>query len=218
MKRSERIRSSEDKAVRLKEIDAHVLDLLVDGESSFAALFFGLRRHWVHTEVDVDEVLDVLQRLEDLQLVHARQMDRDGTFRELIATDYERASREYCQWLPQATASEVSVDEIGLWYQLTERGREAWSQWSGGNEEYHERWMLDDRADQKILEVRADRRDVAEAALDRWLAEHDEMLEVSGTREFAQIPEFVMRDGTRVRDGVLVTCRYHRRPSSTRNT
>jgi len=68
--------------------------------------------------------------------------------------------------------------------------------------------MLDNRADQGILEVRAERKDVAEAALDRWFAEHGEVQEVLGTRECVKIPEFVMRDGARVPDGVLVTCRY----------
>ena len=111
--------------MRLSVIDAHVLDLLVDGESLFAALFFGLRRHWGHTEVEVDEALEILQQLEDRRLVQARQMEPDGTFRAPVAADYERSRREYCQWLPQASASEVAVDEVGLWYQLTERGREA---------------------------------------------------------------------------------------------
>ena len=77
--------------------------------------------------------------------------------------------------------------------------------------------MLDDRADQKILEVRAERQDVAEAALDGWLAEHDKVAEVTGSRKSVRTPEFVMRDGTRVLDGVLVTCRYHRRSTSTPN-
>lgn len=193
--------------MHLREIDAHVLDLLVDGGSSFAALYFGLSRHWGHTATGVDEALEVLQRLEDHQLVHPRQMEPGG-FRAPIAADYERAKREYSQWLPQATASEVAADEVGLWYQITERGRQAWSRWAGGNGDDRDRWMLDDRADQGILEVRAERKDVAEAALDRWLAEHGEVQEVSGTRESVKIPEFVMRDGTRVPDGVLVTCRY----------
>ena len=194
--------------MHLRDVDAHVLDLLVDGESSFAALFYGLSRHWGHSKVDVEEALRVLQHLEERQLVHARQMESDGAFRSPVAADYERANREYGLWLPQATASEVAVDEIGLWYQVTERGRQAWSQWSGSSRDDRARWMLDDHADQGILEVRAERRDVAEAALDRWLAEHGEVQEVSGTRKSAKIPEFVMRDGTRVSDGILVTCRY----------
>jgi uncharacterized protein with LGFP repeats len=122
--------------------------------------------------------------------------------------DYERAKREYGLWLPQATASEVSVDEIGLWYQVTERGREAWSQWPGSTGDDRDHWVLDDRADQGILEVRAERKDVAEAVLDRWFAEHGEVQEDAGTREAVKLPEFVMRDGTHVSDGVLVTCRY----------
>lgn len=194
--------------MHLGEIDAHVLDLLVDGESSFAALYYGLSRHWGHTEVDVDEALRVLQHLEDRQLVHARQMESDGAFRPPVAADYERAKREYGLWLPQATASEVAVDEVGLWYQVTERGRHAWSQWSGSSGDDRDRWMLDDHADQGVLEVRAGRADVAEAALDRWLAEHGEVQEVAGSRESERILEFILRDGTRVRDGVLVTCRY----------
>lgn len=200
--------------MHLREIDAHLLDLLVDGESSFAALFFQLRRHWGHTEVDVSEALDVVQELEGRRLVRARQMDPDGTFREASTADYEKARREYCLWLKQATASQVAFDEVGLWYQITQRGREAWSQWSGGGKGHGELWMLDERADQGILEVRAGRQEVAEVALDKWFAEHREILEVAGTRTSVRVSEFVMGDGTRVRDGVLVTCRYHRRPTN----
>jgi hypothetical protein len=196
--------------VHLRDIDAHVLDLLVDGESSFAALYYGLSRHWGHPELDVDEALRVLQDLEDRQLVGARQMKPDGAFRPPVASDYEKAKREYGLWLPQATASEVSVDEIGLWYEITERGRQAWSQWAGSSRDDRDLWVLDDRADEGLLEVRAGRKEVAEAALDRWLAEHGEVQEVSGTREAVKLLEFVMRDGTRVSDGVLVTCHYRK--------
>lgn len=71
----------------LRGIDAHVLDLLVDGESSFAALYFGLGRHWGHTELDVDEALGILRRLEDRHLVQAWQMEPEGSFRATVATD-----------------------------------------------------------------------------------------------------------------------------------
>ena len=194
--------------MQLREIDAHVLDLLVDGESSFAALYCGLSRLWSHTDVGVDEALGVLRQLEGRQLVLARQMEPDGAFRSPVAADYERAKREYGLWLPRAAASEVAVDEIGLWYQITEQGRQAWSQWSGGSGDAGDRWMLDDLADQGILEVRAERKDVAEVVLDRWLAEHDRVQEIAGTRAAVKIHEFVTRDGTRVADGVLVTSRY----------
>ncbi len=192
----------------LEELDAHVLDLLVDGESSFAALYYDLSRHLGHAETDVDGAFDALRRLEDGQLVHSRQMEPDGAFRVPIAADYERARREYNLWLPQATAREVAIDEVGLWYQITERGRQAWSRWSGSSGDDRDRWVLDDRADEGILEVRAERKDVAEAALNRWFAEHGELQEVAGTRAAVKIPEFAMRDGTCVSDGVLVTCRY----------
>lgn len=194
--------------MHLRDIDAHVLDLLVDGDASFAALYYGLFRHWGHRGIDVNEALEVLQHLEDRQLVRAMQMQPDGAFRPAVVADYERAKREYGLWLPEATASEVSVDEVGLWCQVTEHGRQAWSQWSGCSGDDRNRWVLDDRADQAILEVRAEREDVAEAALERWFAAHGEIQEVSDTRETVKIPEFVMRDGTRVSDGVLVRCRY----------
>ena len=194
--------------MHLRELDAHVLDLLVDGESSFAALYYGLSHHGGHPNVDVNELFRVLQHLADYEFVRARQMEPSGAFRAPVAADFERAKKEYGLWLPQATASEVAIDEIGLWYQITARGRQAWSQWSGSSGHDHDRWMLDDRADKGVLEVRANRKGVAEGALDKWFAEHDEVQEISGTRESVRISAFVMRDGTRVSDGVLVTCRY----------
>jgi len=189
-----------------REIDA--LELLAYGPSSFAALYYWLRFQCGYSDVGVTDVFVQLQQMERDSLVRAMQMEPDGAFRTPIAADYERAKRQYVQMLPQATASEVSVDEVGLWYEITESGRKAWSRWSESNGDDRDHWMLDDRADQGILEIRAERKDVAEAVLDRWLAEHDEVQEVPGTRECVKIPEFIMRDGTRVFGGVLVTCRY----------
>ena len=194
--------------MQVREIDAHVLDLLVDGESSFASLYFGLLRRGGYPELEVNGAFRVLQHLEDLQLVRAKQMKSDGSFCAPDGADYERAKLEYGLWLPQATASEIPVDEIGLWYEITERGRQAWSQWSRSAREDRDCWMLDDHVEEGILEVRAARKDVAEAVLDRWLAEQGEVQEIPGTRVAVKVPEFVMRDGTRVSDGVLLTCRY----------
>jgi hypothetical protein len=73
-----------------------------------------LSRHWGHTETEVGEALQVLQRLEGGQLVRVRQMQADRTFRAPIAADHERAKREYGLWLPRATASEAIVDEVGF--------------------------------------------------------------------------------------------------------
>ena len=168
-----------------------------------------LSRHGGHPEVNVDEALRVLCSIWRIVSSFAQgRWSQTGPSVPLSRPTTSGRSGMYGRWLPQATASEVAVDEIGLWYQITERGRQAWSQSSGSSGDDRDRWMLDDRADQGILEVRAGRNDVAEAALDKWLAEHGEVQEIPGTRESVKIPEFVMRDGTRVPDGVLVTCRY----------
>jgi hypothetical protein len=193
--------------VNVDEIDVHVLDLLVDGASSFAALFLGLRRYWGHTDIEVDEVLRVLRELEDRRLILASQMEPDGMFRAAVAMDHQRAAREYTAWLPRATASEAAIDETGLWYEITQDGRAAWTWWDGGGTADRERWVLDHRADRGVLEVRADCNEVADRVLNEWLAAHDTQV-VPGSKSTVKIPSFVMRDGTVVVDGILVTCRY----------
>ena len=127
----------------LNDLQAHALDLLVDGPSSFAALFMALRRHWGHRTADVDDVLEVLNRLNDDGLVESRQMEPDGTLRVPNAADLTRARLEYSLLLPVATAAEVSVDEVGLWYEITEAGREAWSAWGEPRLKDGSRWTLE---------------------------------------------------------------------------
>ena len=147
------------------EIEVHVLDLLVDGESSFAALFFGLRHTWGHANLAPDEVLAVLCDMEKRNVVQSSQMQRDGTFAAPTLDDIEKARRDYALSLANPTLSDVAVDEVGLWFQISDRGRTVWSKWSAAADETNEYWTLDDRVEEKVLEVRAVRRDVAEAAL-----------------------------------------------------
>ena len=192
------------------DIEYHALDLLVDGPSSFAALFHGLRVHWKHWELSVIRLLGIFKEMETRGLVRASQMSPDGTFRDPIPEDYENAVHGYSQWLPHATASDVAIDEVGLWFRLTEKGRREWTQWTENHPEGRDYWQLDDLVEQGVLEIRAENQDMAVTVLEKWLAEHREVRVIPQSRVSIEIPSFVMRDGTRIANGVLLTYRYRK--------
>jgi hypothetical protein len=114
----------------LEKVTCPVLDLLVDGESSFAALFVGLRRFYRELNIEVRPLLDALEGMEQNHLVRLGQMNPDGSFRTVRTGDRERWIREYEPWLPSATTSEAALDEVGLWVEITTVGRELWATWA----------------------------------------------------------------------------------------
>lgn len=192
--------------MRPSDFEIQILDLIVDGDSSFAALYVALGRVSEHL-VDVDMLLSTLKVLEARGFVRASQMEQDGSFRPADAADFERAAIDYTAWLSDVSARDAAIDEVGLWIQITDAGRHVWSSWSGGATEAV-RWMLDMDVKTQIVEVRAQSLSAAEAALVQWLDVHHELEEIHGTRRSSAIPEFVLRDGTTILGGVLLSCRF----------
>lgn len=200
-----------------KSLQHDLLDLLVDGAASFAALYGGLV-HWCgySTGFEVSLVMDTLLEMERRGEVKAWQMAEDGSFHEPTDEERNRASFEYRAWLlgaeiAQLGVERLAVDEVGLWYELTAEGRVEWKRWTVNHEERHRRrWVLDDLGDTQTIVVRAETVEAAEETLQWWLLSNPRIELVGSSRSIESIPGFKLRDGTMISSGVKLTCEYRR--------
>lgn len=188
-----------------------LLALLVDGESSVAALYGALIRHCGHEPgLSVSRVMDALQQMDEDGWVEAWQMTPDGSFRRSTEEDIRSARLAYEKWLPDARFEELSLDEVGLWYKLTKQGRaelEARSGMKGPQVEH--RWTIDHLAREQLIVVHADSLEVAQEALDQWMSRNADIELIA--KSTGHIPYFQLRDGTTVADGVKLVCQYRLR-------
>lgn len=211
MKPSERMLSLGETNLReIKESLRHnLLDLLIDGPSSFAALYGGLVRHCGYsTGLDVFIVADALLSMEHMMWVKAWQMADDGSFHE--PTDDERKNNLpiYQKWLPRAKFEELSLDEIGLWYEIKDEGRAEWRRWTG-DKEREEPWVIDDLRDTETIIIQAETEGIADRALAWWLSHNPEINLVNGSESVELIPDFRLHDGTVISNGIKLVWQYH---------
>jgi hypothetical protein len=118
------------------ELPFHLLDLLVDGPSSYAALHGALVRYYNYpADLDVSHVIGILSMMELDELMRSVQFQEDGTVHNPTTEDRLRAIAAYRPWLAEAPFEDLSNDKIGLWYELTDLGRKKWQQWDVGHED-----------------------------------------------------------------------------------
>jgi len=134
-------------------------------------------------------------------------MTATGAFTNTTDNDVRTARSRYREWLPNAAKDERAVDEIGLWYEITESGRDEWTQWSQDPEALP-RWALDDDSVSRVVTVRAASLSDAENALSTWAAQNPRIELVYETKEIAQLSQFRLRSGVLLTDGITVTCGY----------
>jgi hypothetical protein len=201
-------------------LQRQLLDLLIDGPSSFAALFGALVRHYGYGPgLGVDTALDALSMMERKGSVRARKMTERGIFRDPTDEDRANARERYRAWLPGAAAEDLSLDEVGLWYEIEHKGRSEWKRWSKEEEDQsRRRWVLDDVAHAHTILIQAEGVKAAEEALSGWLSSNPSIELVEDSKTIEPLHEFEMRDRTVVSNGVRLVCRYRRRPSATDST
>jgi hypothetical protein len=188
----------------------NLLDLLVDAPSSFAALYGGLIQHCGYPAgISVSLVLDTLLEMEHQGWVKATQMAEDSILHNPTEEDRKRDLVAYQTWLPNATFQELSIDEVGLWYELTTEGQIEWRRWVDSEErEASPRWMLDDLSGTQTLIIEAVNLDVADRVLRWWLSNNMTISLVGSSKSIETVSSFVLRDGTVIHGGIKLICRY----------
>lgn len=218
MKHLEHIPSTGDSDIYGAEesLQHELLDLLVDGPSSFAALYGGLVRHCGYpTTLELPRIINALLEMEQRGWVKASQMAEDGSFHE--PTEDERRSDllAYQAWLPDAAFEDLSLDEVGLWYEITTEGRAEWKQWSPDAEgQSRPRWMLDDLSDTQTIRVQAKTIEAAEEGLRWWLSHNQGIDLVSNGKTVEPVSVFTLHDGTVITNGVELVYQYRKQNGS----
>lgn len=200
-----------------RSINDRLLDLLIDGPSSFASIYGGLVQHYGYSnQSGIQPVMEALAALEQGGLVRASQMSDDGSFHEPTNDDRSRSEAAYSLWLPRARFEELSVDEVGLWYELTAAGRDEWRRFADHEAEPSRQWMLDDDGDTQTITIQSDTQERAETALRLWLSYNPRMKVIPGSKVVEPMSAFVLHNDTVIRDGVKLVCRYRSEPEVSR--
>ena len=191
-------------------LTSQLLDLLVDGPSSFAALYSAanrLLRGAMPRLFTVEELWEALASMEAADCIKARLMLPAGTWQEPTDLDRERARRQYQAWLPRAAYDEMSVDEVGLWFEIQPRGHTEWTRWSEAADQVRN-WVLDQDSETATITVHAASAERAEQVLDEWLRHHPGIELVADTHVVQPSPGFRLRDGTFVEGGISLRAMY----------
>jgi len=182
-----------------------VLDTLVNAPSSVAGVYADL----VYLlGFDAHQVLAPLRRalelLEQRGWAQARLQEEGGSLKQASDDDRERCWKQYASWLPSAAREDLAVDEIGLWYGITDEGRTAWSAWAEEPEDAP--WQLDDDAVKGVVTVIAENEETAERRLAQWLAARGGS--TAAKKEVSPVAEVQLRSGRVLSRGVRLRCTY----------
>ena len=206
---------SSDKGQQSKQadmMDYQILDLLMLAPSSVAGLYGGVARaEEPPRRPDVQVLIATLQQMEADGWVTAWLMDmgQQGKTRTPTATEVGDALHPYRAWLPDASLDALSVDTIGLWYEITAIGKEVWRQWVERQEvEQQSLWTVEVDTGSQTLVVYAATAEVARERLHWWLAEHSDTKAVHDSDRVETVARFTLKNGIVVAGGVRLECRY----------
>lgn len=123
--------------------------------------------------------------------------------------DRANARNAYRAWLPTAAGEDLSLDEVGLWYEVESKGRNEWSRWSNEEEEgERKRWVLDDLTQSRTISIHAESANDAEEVLADWLSSNLDIEIIEETKRAEPVSQFETKDGTVISNGVRLTCKY----------
>lgn len=182
----------------------NILDLSVDGPTSFAALYCALNQHYPldrnsPKRYPVDAVWgEVMRMLQE----HLLRVWRDDEVSDSQESTIEDAREEYASWLPSAVLEDLSYDRVGLWLEVLQKGKVEWVNALGAD--VSGQWMIDvDFAHGRVV-VYGTNAAMAEDALRRWQAVESAGVHLSEARDIRPVSEFTLRSGGIVRGGVRV--------------
>lgn len=180
-----------------------LLDLLVDGPSSVAALYVGLQRFFPELHVDARGLLDLIRLLEDRGMIEAGHETANGIRLMPAAERAELEAAYQTRLAGMSSADDGAIDELGMWVRVTEAGRLAWRGDSRNVRERMSLWSVAQRPISGGLEVTIHAVDekLALDKLNEWLA-GTSLLE--RTRRMDREAGFLLHDGTRIESGVAL--------------
>lgn len=140
-----------------------IVELLGSGPCSIAGLY-GFLSRTEQEAIGIPCLISLLRKMEKEREILVWHLEMSGSARSVANVDWERAQREYEDWLGhlpvrELTVDEVSVDNVGVWCTLG----------PSLHEDRDPMWTLDLLDDEGVLRIRAATELEAEAALAHWL-------------------------------------------------
>ena len=185
--------------------------MLTELELSVAVLFgtlVGIKGY--PRSLDVSSVIQALDSLEERGWVRALQMTPDGDWRQPTQEDRVRDLSAYQAWLPSVDLDyerAFAIDEIGLWYEVTENGLIEWRRRHPGDQPL-DTWQLDDDMVARRLSIHAASIDVAEAALKSWQSDRPNTRLKPESRRLEKCGAFELGSGSVISNGYELTYEY----------
>lgn len=186
------------------DIGTAVLALLATGASSFAALYGYVVRE-EGSPADMEMILKELGDLERVGYVTGGRLSPQGHWETADQAWRATALDQYREWLGRLGPVELSVDalgvdEIGLWYRLTEKGRQFLPTIETPESDL---WSLDFDADRGCLVIHARDERCARDVLTNWIKENasaidDGQVRVSGVERFELRSGAIITPATRL--------------------
>jgi hypothetical protein len=188
-----------------------ILDLLMDGPSSFLALYGALATNCGYVGRP-SHLMQSLAGAEEKRWLEILKATGSGTLQRPSRTDRERAVRSYEALLASAEV-DFSCDEVGLWFALTDAGRNECRRWFAEDGETREpagRWSLDEDAEGETIVVHAETLELADEVVRRWLALNPGAALLPSPEIGERVEGFWLKSGEFSRGGFRVVRRFRR--------
>lgn len=183
-----------------------LLDLLIDGDSSFAAIYHNINKYYANRTAEpsysVESVWRVVMDMIAIGLLHAYTDDA----REVGTGSLKSMLSRYREWLPSARPEDVPHDSVGLWIGLTRSGHEEWFKSEG--EQSPQAWMVEVDGVRRRIVVYAPDREIAMSVLERWSSIDRSYSLEHGACTWERVSEYRLRTGRLVGGGGRLTVPY----------
>lgn len=182
-----------------------ILELLANGPSSFAAIYGFLARQDIGMRPSVGEVIGVATDLERNGWIRVCRLTPEGRYDEVTDPERVRIEREYRRWLETPTADlsvdALSIDEIGLWFELLPNGLDEWKKRTSSVEETPP-FTVDFNATSGVVRIRAVNVDIAKRLLAEWLMRNPRTDAVLRSMVIEDVDTFQLRNGRTMNGGI----------------
>jgi hypothetical protein len=192
-----------------EDLSRRVLDTLVNAPSSVAGIYADLvylaGYDGERVLVPLRSTLDALEQ-RGWVLARVAPPEVEGGLTLASHSEKDRCWDGYAAWLPRAARDDLAADEIGLWYGITESGRDAWR--ASADDGKAELWQLDDDSVKQTISIVAGSKEAAERRLTEWLLSRRGV--AVSSKEVSRVAGVKLRSGQTLVSGVRLTCGYAR--------
>ena len=199
-----------------------LLDLMIDGQTSFAALYSAINRLWpgkgppLRERLDVEVVWDALCSMERSGWVKAKLMTPKSEWADMNDELRTDAKLRYLGTLPHATYEDMALDEVGVWFQIQPAGRAEWERLATVNDA-SEKWMLDQDSSTATIIVCANNVHQADKVIADWLSHHLDIEIIPESRIVQPSAGFRLHDNTYIEGGIRLRVAYRMTLQTTLN-